>query len=132
MGVLTQRVHNKLKGPHWRLIRDLFLQVSEVILGVSPRAKGELAGNYVKFTIGSHPASPAYAVVWPKVAAPKRLLIGLSLPEDFVAETLGPPPDKMLYKGLTRFLVIDEDQTCLEELQGWAKRAYAEAISVSE
>ena len=82
--------------------------------------------------IGSHPASPAYAVVWPKVAAPKRLLIGLSLPEDFVAEPLGPPPDKMLYKGLTRFLVIDEDQNFSEELQEWVKQAYAEALLVSE
>ncbi len=131
MGVLSQRVHNKLDSPQWRTLRDLFLQVSEVILGVSPEARGELAGSYVKFATGSNATSPAYAAVWPKVAAPKRLLVGLSLPEDFVAEPLGPPPEKMVYKGLTRFLTIDEGHAFSEELHEWAKRAYDEAMSVS-
>jgi hypothetical protein len=132
MGVLSQRVHNKLDSPQWRTLRDLFLRVSEVILGISPEAHGELAGSYVKFAINSQVTSPAYAVVWPKVSAPKQLLVGLSLPEDFVAEPLGLPPDKLVYKGLTRFLTIDDDQTIPDELQEWAKRAYDEAMSVSE
>ena len=129
MGVLTQRASDKLDTPQWTSLRDLFLQVSKVILGVSPDAQGDLAGSYVKFTTGSHPASAAYAVVWLKVSAPKRLIVGLALPEDFEAEGLGPPPERIVYKGLTKFFVIEEGQAVPERLSGWAKRAYEEALS---
>ncbi len=132
MGVLSQRAHNKLDSPQWMTLRELFLQVSEVILSISPEAQGELAGSYVKFATGSQSTSPAYAVVWPKVSAPKRLFVGLSLPEDFLAEPLDLPPDKLVYKGLTRFLTIDNDQTIPAELQEWAKLAYDEAMLLIE
>ena len=88
MGVLTQRTCDKLSTPRWKSLRDLFVQVGEAILGVSPDAQGDLAGSYVKFTTGPHPTSAAYAVVWLKVSAPKRLMVGLALPEDFEAEGL--------------------------------------------
>ena len=129
MGVLTQRTRDKLSTPKWKPLRDFFLQVSEVILEVSPDVQGDLAGTYMKFTTGSHPASAAYAVVWLKVSAPKRLIVGLALPEDFKAEGLGPPPERIVYKGLTKFFVIEEGQTVPERLSGWAKRAYEEALS---
>ena len=58
MGVLTQRVHDKLNASQWTPFRDLFVRVSEVILGISPDSQGELAGNYVKFATGSAPMSP--------------------------------------------------------------------------
>ena len=50
MGVLTQRTRDKLSTPRWKSLRDLFLQVGEAILEVSPDAQGDLAGTYVKFT----------------------------------------------------------------------------------
>jgi hypothetical protein len=128
-GVLTQRARDKLDTPQWKSLRDLFLQVSEIILGVSPDAQGDLAGSYMKFTTGPHPTSAAYAVVWLKVSAPKRLIFGLALPEDFEAEGLGPSPERIFYKGLTKFFVIEEGQTVHERLSDWAKRAYEEALS---
>ena len=129
MGVFTQRTHDKLNTPRWKALRDLFVQVGEAILAVSPDAQGDLAGTYVKFTTGSHPTSASYAVAWLKVSAPKRLIVGLALPEDFEEEPLGPPPERIFYQGLTKFLVIEEGQALPKGLAGWAKRAYAEALS---
>jgi len=104
-------------------------QVGEAILEASADAQGDLAGTYVKFTTGPHPTSAAYAVVWLKVSAPKRLIVGLTLPEDFEAAGLGPPPERIFYQGLTKFLVIEEGQAVPEGLAGWARRAYEEALS---
>ena len=129
MGVLTQRTRDKLRTPRWTALRGLFIQVGEAMLGVSPDAQGDLAGTYVKFTTGSHPTSAAYAVVWLKVSAPKRLIVGLALPEDFEAAGLGPPPEPIFYQGLTKFLVIEEGQAVPQGLPGWAKRACEEALS---
>ena len=129
MGVLTQRLRDKLSTPRWKSLRDLFVQVGEAILEASPGAQGDLAGTYGKFTTSPHPTSAAYAVVWPKVSLPKRLIVGLALPEDFEAAGLGPPPERIFYQGLTKFLVIEEGQAFPEGLAGWAERAYEEALS---
>ena len=132
MGVLTQRVHDKLNASQWTPLRDLFVRVSEVILGISPDSQGELTGNYVKFARGSDPMSPVYSVVWPKLSEPRRLLVGLTLPEDFQAESLGPPPERIFYRGLTKFVVIEEGQAIPEELPEWVKRAYEQTLSSEE
>jgi hypothetical protein len=132
MGVLTQRVHDKLNTARWRLLRDLFLRVSEVMLGISPDSQGELAGNYVKFATGSDVMSPVYSVVWLKVSEPRRLIVGLALPEDFQTEALGPPPEWIVYRGITKFLVIEEGQAIPEKLSEWVKRAYEQALSPDE
>jgi hypothetical protein len=128
MGVFTQRTRDKLSTQRWEALRDLFVQVGEAILEVSPDSQGDLAGSYVKFTTDPHPTSAAYAVVWLKVSAPKRLIVGLALPEDFEAVGLGPPPEPIFYQGLTEFLVIEEGQVVPKELAGWAKRAYEEVL----
>jgi len=129
MGLLTQRTLDKLSTQRWKDLRELFIRVSEAILEASPDAQGDLAGTYVKFTTGPHPSSAAYAVVWLKVSLPKRLIVGLALPEEFEAAGLGPPPEPVFYHGLTKFLVIEEGQAAPEGLAGWAKRAYEEALS---
>ena len=127
MGLLTQRVYDKLNAPGWKLIRDLFLPVADVIVGISPAARGVSAGNYVKFATGSDPTQPSYVAVWPRVSLPKRLIVGLALPEDFDAEPLGPPPERIVYRGITKFLVIEERQAIPKGLSGWVKRAYDHA-----
>jgi hypothetical protein len=127
MGVLTQRAHDKLNTPKWKSLWGLFVQVSEAILEVSPDAQGDLAGSYIKFNTDSHPTSAAYAVVWLKASAPRRLIVGLALPEDFEAAELGPPPEPVFYQGLTKFVVIEEGQAIPRELAGWARLAYEEA-----
>jgi hypothetical protein len=124
MGLLTQRVYDRLNVLKWKFIRDLFVRVSEVILEISPEAQGELAGNYVKFATESGPTSPVYAAVWPKMSLPKRLIVGLALPEDFEAAGLGPPPERIFYPSLTKFLVIEEGQPVPQELSTWATLAY--------
>jgi hypothetical protein len=129
MGMLTQRTRDKLNTPRWTVLRDLFMQVSEAVLKTSPVAQGNSTGTYVKFTVDPHPTSAAYVVVWPKGTLPKRLIVGLALPEDFEAAGLGPPPEPIFYQGLTKFLVIEKGQAVPEELAGWAKRAYEEALS---
>lgn len=116
MGGLTQRVHDKLNSTHWRSLQELFVQVSEVLLSISPDAQGDLTGTYVKFT--SAPSRPAYAAVWPKLTSPKRLVADLALPDDFAVEGLGPAPERMFYPGLTKFLVINEGQSIPEQLSG--------------
>jgi hypothetical protein len=129
MGVLTQRTHDKLNSSRWRSIRDLFVQVSEVIMAISSDAHGDLAGSYVKFATGPASTDPTYAAVWPRMSAPKRLIVGLALPEDFEEEPLGPPPERIFYRGLTKFLVIEEGQAFPEGLSGWAKLAYEQTLS---
>jgi hypothetical protein len=129
MGELTQRTRDKLNTSRWTGFRDLFMQVSEAVLEASPDAQGDSTGTYVKFTVDPRPTSAAYAVVWPKGTLPKRLIVGLALPEDFEAAGLGPPPEPIFYQGLTKFLVIEKGQAVPEELAGWAKRAYEEALS---
>ena len=129
MGVLTQRARDKLNTNQWKPLRDLFVQVSEAVLEPSPDAQGDRTGNYVKFTTDSHPSSAAYAVVWPKMSAPRRLIVGLTLPEDLEAAGLGPPSEPIFYQGLTKFVVIEEGQAFPKELAGWARRAYEEALS---
>jgi hypothetical protein len=79
---------------------------SKVILGISPDSQGELTGNHVKFATGSHPMSPVYSVVWPKVSEPRRLIVGLTLPED--------------------------GQAISEKLSEWVKRAYEQTLSSEE
>ncbi|MCX7428983.1 MAG: hypothetical protein NTW96_25575 [Planctomycetia bacterium] len=116
MGLLTQRVHDRLDASQWKCVRDFFLPVAEIILGASPDARGVLAGNYVKFATGLDPTRPAYAAAWPRVSLPKRLIVGLALPEDFEAEPLGPCPERIFYRGLTKFLVLPEGQSIPEGL----------------
>ena len=129
MGALTQRTRDKLSTSSWKALRNLFVQVGDAILEVSPDVQGDLAGSYVKFTTSQYPASAAYAVVWPKPSAPQRLIVGLFLPVDFEAAELGPPPERIVYRGITKFLVIEDGQAVPEELAGWAQRAYEEALS---
>jgi hypothetical protein len=129
MGVLTQRARDKLNTNQWKSLRGLFVQVSEAVLETSPDAQGDLAGSYIKFTTDPHPSSAAYAVVWLKVSAPRRLIVGLTLPENFEAAGLGPPPEPIFYQGLTQFVVIEEGQAIPKELPTWAQLAYEEALS---
>lgn len=129
MGRLTDRVHEKLATPRWKPLRDLFVRVAEAVLKTSPDAQGDLAGTYVKFNTGPHPSSAAYAVVWLTLSLPRRLVVGLALPEDFEEAGLGPPPEPVFYQGLTKFLVIEEGQAVPGGLAEWARRAYENAVT---
>src|SRR5208337_1514344 len=105
MGILSQRIIAKVSGPAWESLRGQFMQVARSLLAVSPDADSELMTSYVKFTVLAAPQSPVFAAVWLKSS--KRLIVGLALPEDCEAEGLGPSLPGTVYKGLTKYFVVD-------------------------
>ena len=64
MGELSQRTIAKVSGPAWEPLRGQFMQISRLLLAVSPDADSELMTSYVKFTINTAPQSPVFAAVW--------------------------------------------------------------------
>ena len=85
--------------------------------------------SYVKFRIDSDLKSPVCAAVWFKSS--KRLIVGLALPEDYEAEGLGPTLPGTMYKGLTKYLVVERNGTVPKGLAEWAKLAYQNAASAA-
>ena len=64
------------------------MQVSRLLLAVSPDADSELITTCIEFMVHSDANSSEYAAVWLKNS--KRLIVGLALPEDYDAVDLGP------------------------------------------
>jgi len=86
--------------------------------------------TYVKFTINTAPQNPVFAAVWYKSS--KRLIVGLALPEDYEAEGLGPSLPGTIYKGLTKYFVVERGSAVPKGLADWAKTAYQNALSGSQ
>ncbi len=127
MGILSQRIIAKVSGPAWETLRGQFMQISRLLLAVSPDADSELMTSYVKFTINSEANSPVFAVVWLKNS--KRLVVGLTLPEEYEAEGLGPSLPGTMYKGLNQYFVVDRGDVVPKSLAEWAGVAYQNALS---
>jgi hypothetical protein len=127
MGELSQRTIAKVSGPAWESLRGQFLQVSRCLLASSPDAESELFTTYVKFTVGSSPNSRVFAAIWLKSS--KRLIVGLAVPEDFEAEELGPAPLGTVYKGLTKYFVVERGGAVPKGVGKWAVLAYKSASS---
>jgi len=127
MGILSQRIIAKVNGPAWEQIRGQVMQISRLLLAVSPDADSKLFGIYVKFTIGNDPNSPVYAVVWLKSS--KRLIVGMALPEDYEAAGLGPALPGTTYKGLHKYFVVEQGGVVPKGVAEWAKVAYQNAVS---
>jgi hypothetical protein len=128
MGEMSQRIIAKVSGPAWGQIRGQFMQVARMLLAVSPEASSELVTTYVKFTTTSDPQTRIFAAVWLKSS--KRLIVGLSLPEDYEAAALGPPLPGTMYKGLTKYFVVERGGAVPRGLAEWAGLAYQNALSV--
>jgi hypothetical protein len=127
MGALSQRIITKVSGPAWEPLRGQFMQMSQVLLAVSPDANSELLTTYVKFTVRAAPESQVFAAIWLKNS--KRLVVGLALPEDYEAEELGPAPPGMRYKGLTKYFVVERGAAVPQGFATWAKLAYRRTLS---
>ena len=125
MGELSQRIVAKVSGPAWEQLRGQFMQISRLLLAVSPDADSELVSAYVKFTINATPQSPVFAAIWLKNS--KRLIVGLALPEDCEAPGLGPALPGTTYKGLNRYFIVDRGGAVPKGLAEWAKTAYRNA-----
>ncbi len=126
MGILSQRFIAKVSGPAWESLRGQFMQIARSLLAVSPDADTELVSAYVMFTINSDPQSPVFAAVWLKTS--KQLIVGLALPVEYEAE-LGPALPGTMYKGLTKYFVVERGGVVPKGLGEWAKTAYQNALS---
>ena len=127
MGILSQRTIAKVSGPAWEQLRGQFMQIARLLLAVSPDADSDLLTTYVKFTINSDASCPVYAAVW--LNSSKRLIVGLALPEDCEAEELGPALPGTMYRGLTKYFVVERGGTAPNRLAEWAMTAYQNALS---
>ena len=127
MGELSQRIIAKLSGPAWEALRGQFTQMARRLLAVSPAASSELVTTYVKFTTTSDPQTRIFAVIWLKSS--KRLVVGLSLPEECEAAELGPALPGTMYKGFNKYFVVERGGTVPKGLAEWAALAYQNALS---
>ncbi len=130
MGEMSQHTIAKVSGPAWESLRGQFMQISRLLLAVSPDADSELMTTYVKFTIHSASQSPVYAAIWLKSS--KRLIVGLALPEECEAEELGPSLPGTMYKGLNKYFVVERGSAVPKGLAEWAMRAHENASSAAD
>jgi hypothetical protein len=130
MGELSQHTIAKVSGPAWESLRGQFMQISRLLLAVSPDADSELMSTYVKFTSHSASQSPVYAAIWLKSS--KRLIVGLALPEEYEAVELGPSLPGTMYKGLNKYFVVERGSAVPTGLADWATIAYQNALRAAD
>jgi hypothetical protein len=118
---LDERAVKRVSGPAWESLKPAFMEISEKLLAVSPDAKSELTTIYVKYKPNAG-ALQVFAVVWLKTS--KKIVIGMSLPNDLESPRLGEGPQGTKYKGLTKYLTVTVDDPVPDELGEWAKIAY--------
>jgi len=120
-GRLDSKAVEKLDGPAWETLRDSFFEMSDSLLGVSDSANGELTTIYVKYAAEETGNRP-YGVIWIKKST--VLTLGLSLPEDVAHPRLGEAPKGCTYSGLTRYLIVDNENPVPNELSEWVRKAF--------
>lgn len=121
MSNLDPRAVERISGPAWSDLRTAVLEVAEVLLAASPKARSELTTIYVKF---ERPDGSVYAVMWLKKSS--EAVVGLTLPEDSDGPELHPAPTGMKYKGLTRYFTIRNGSQVPMDLAAWVAMAFAE------
>jgi hypothetical protein len=127
MRELPQHAIARVSGPAWEQLRRQFIEIGELLLDVSADARSDLFTTYVRFTTHASPESPAYAAVWYKSS--KRLIVGLALPVDCDAAELGPALPGTVYKGLSKYFVVERGSAVPKGLAEWAGLAYQNALS---
>ena len=127
MGALSARIIAKVSGPAWKPLCGQFLQMARLLLAASPDADSQLVSAYVKFTTNSDPQTRVFAAIWLKSS--KRLIVGLALPEEYEAEELGPALPGTMYKGLTKYFVVERGSAVPKGFAEWAGLAYQNAMS---
>jgi hypothetical protein len=118
---LDERAAKKVAGPAWEPLRATFHEASRILLSVSPKTVSELTTIYVKFCV-STARRDVFAVAWLKNS--KQLVFGFSLPEEAEAPELGPAPQGMTYKGLTKYLTVRPGDSLPVAFADWARLAY--------
>ena len=104
------------------------MQMARLLLAVSPDARQRASQQaYVKFTTNSDPQTRIFAAIWLKSS--KRLIVGLALPEEYEAANLGPSLPGTMYKGLTKYFVVERGGAVPKDFAEWAGTAYQNAVS---
>lgn len=124
---LSDEAIQRVNGPSWEPLKQTFLDMSEVLLGVATDAVGVLTTIYVKYQLTGNPSSGVFAVAWLKTS--KHIVVGLALPEESDSPLLGPAPTGTKYKGLTKYFTLKPGEPVPEHLSQWAKAAYQHALA---
>jgi len=119
---LDPRAIERISGPAWERLREVFTRLNELLLSLSPTVRGELTTIYVKY-FGPETGSRPFAVLWMKRAS--ELTLGLSLPEASDVSALTDAPSGCKYAGLTRYLTISAEHPEIPpDLPAWVLQAY--------
>lgn len=118
---LDPKAVQKISGPAWEPMRALFETVNDTLLDTAPSATGQLTTIYVKYSSPETSGNP-YGVVWIKKAT--EIVVGLSLPDDVKHRRLVDAPKGHKYAGLTKYLILDEDNGVPITFEKWAIAAY--------
>jgi hypothetical protein len=129
-GELSARALAKVSGPSWSTLHQPFIRVSECLLSPSSETYGDLTTIYVKFTLTKGLGSPVYAVVWLKSA--NKLTIGLALPDEFDSSRFSSAPKGMVYRGLTKYFIVESDADVPSDLAAWSRAAYRHILKQSD
>jgi hypothetical protein len=121
VGRLDPKAVERINGPSWSGLRDLFAKINDALLAVSENSSGELTTIYVKYASPDTGRLP-FGVVWLKKST--EFVVGLSLPENILSDRLFGPPKGYSYAGLTKFFLVDETNGIPEEFEQWAREAY--------
>ncbi len=123
---LDPRAIERVSGPAWEGLRNPFLELSDVLLAVSPHASAQLTTIYVKYRTNADTDGSVFAVAWLKRST--ELVVGLALPENQIPPQLGTAPRGMKYPGLTGYLRLGADTSVPPDLAEWARAAYDYAV----
>src|SRR5438128_762712 len=116
------RIDERIRGSSWDSVRERFLAVHGMLLGVDENASSELTTIYVKYKITQDPLAAVYGVVWLKSS--KQLWLGLALPDIPPHHCLVSAPAGMRYKNLNAYCRLDEMDRLPPEFTNWIKNAF--------
>jgi hypothetical protein len=118
---LDPKALKKVSEQTWVPIRAVFDRLNQVLLSVSPTARGTLITIYIKYAAPETGDRP-YAVLW--VRKSTELVLGLALPAGTEPPGLTPDPGRYKYANLTRYLTLAAGTTVPAELPAWVALAY--------
>jgi hypothetical protein len=118
---LDPKALDRIAGPAWEGVREQFLEISSLLLDLSPTTWSELTTIYVKYMRRKGIGEPPFAVIWLKNS--KQITIGLALPKEDT-EFVQPAPKGMKYAGLTCYINIKPGERVPESLQVLARQAF--------
>lgn len=122
MSAIDPRIAERIRGPAWSEVRDVFNDLCDRVLGVAPNTRADLTTIYVKFAVANDLTAPVYAVAWLKTA--KNVVIGFALPDTVSDHSLIAAPPGMTYKGLTKYFRLSPSVPLPADISEWARMSF--------